>query len=63
VRVNWVAYNTVELKDGELYSRVAPARYRVIQRTYSPAVVAGAWEAVLECPRKAETQLTSCSGN
>jgi glycosyltransferase involved in cell wall biosynthesis len=31
VRVNWVAYNTVELKDGELYSRVASARYRVIQ--------------------------------
>jgi glycosyltransferase involved in cell wall biosynthesis len=29
--VNWVAYNTVELKDGELYSRVASARYRVIQ--------------------------------
>jgi hypothetical protein len=28
VRVNWVAYNTVELKDGEPYSRVASARYR-----------------------------------
>lgn len=31
MRVNWVAYNTVELKDGQLYSRVASARYRVIQ--------------------------------
>lgn len=31
MRVNWVAYNTVTLKDGQMYSPFASARYRVIQ--------------------------------
>ena len=31
MRVNWVAYNTVKLKDGQMYSPFASARYRVIQ--------------------------------
>ena len=31
MRVDWVAYNTVTLRDGQLYSPFASARYRVIQ--------------------------------
>lgn len=31
MRVSWVAYNTVKLKDGQMYSPFASARYRVIQ--------------------------------
>lgn len=31
MRVNWVAYNSVTLKDGRMYSPFASARYRVIQ--------------------------------
>ncbi|MDP2706717.1 MAG: hypothetical protein Q8O70_04345 [Burkholderiales bacterium] len=31
MRVNWVAYNTVTLRDGQMYSPFASARYRVIQ--------------------------------
>ena len=31
MRVNWVAYNTVKLEDGQMYSPFASARYRVIQ--------------------------------
>lgn len=31
MRVNWVAYNTVKLNDGQMYSPFASARYRVIQ--------------------------------
>lgn len=31
MRVNWVAYNTVKLIDGRMYSPFASARYRVIQ--------------------------------
>ena len=89
MRVNWVAYNTVELKDGQMYPRVASARYRVktmreglkwaldhpdeaqhraldgqglVEATYSPAVVAGAWEAVLAPPSAAGEHPTPCSG-